>query len=70
MALPLAPAGALVQGTQRATGALRTALPGRRLSQAAGSTSYAQASALASFAPLEKGATVAAPPPASVFGSF
>ena len=70
VALPLAPAGALVQGTQRLSGALRTAGPaGRRLFQAA-SNAYAQASALAAFAPLDKSTTVAAPPPANTFGSF
>ena len=56
----LAPAGSLqAQGTQRVSGALRTALPGRRLQAAAGS-SYAQACAMASFAPLTK--SVTAPP--------
>ena len=68
--LPLAPAGALVQGTQRAGSALRTALPGRRLFQAAAGGSYAQASALASFAPLDKNATVTAPPAANIWGSL
>ena len=70
-ALPLAPAGSLVQGTQRLSGALRTANPtGRRLFQAA-SGLYAQASALASFAPLDKNTTEASPPPpATVFGGW
>jgi hypothetical protein len=68
VALPLAPAGAVVQGTQRVSSALR-ATAGRRLFQVASNT-YAQASALAAFAPLDKGTTVAVPPPASVFGSF
>jgi hypothetical protein len=60
-----------VQGTQRLSGALRTANPtGRRLFQAA-SGLYAQASALASFAPLDKNTTEASPPPpATVFGSW
>ena len=69
VALPLAPAGALVQGTQRLTGAARAT--GRRLFQAASST-YAEASALAAFAPTDKNATspAAAPPPANTFGSW
>lgn len=70
VALPLAPAGAMVQGTQRLTGAMRTANTGRRLFQAA-SGAYAQASALASFAPLDKSTAEASPPPpATVFSSW
>ena len=70
MALPLAPAGALVQGTQRVASAVLTALPGRRLTQVASGT-YAEASALAAFAPTDKNATTpAAPPPTTTFGSW
>ena len=68
VALPLAPAGALVQGTQRVAGSLRGT--GRRLFQAAGGA-YAEASALAAFAPTDKNATTpAAPPPTTTFGSW
>ena len=68
-ALPLAPAGALVQGTQRVGAAVRGS--GRRLFQAAGGA-YAQASAVAAFAPTDKNATTpaAAPPPTTTLGSW